>query len=153
MGFYREHVLPRILNKAMDTKVDRQARQRVCEGLHGQVVEIGFGSGLNAPFYPAAVTKVMAIEPSKVSMQLAQRRVNESPVAVEYAGLDGQRLDLPSGEFDAVLSTWTLCSIPDPRRRAPGGSSGPQAGRDVPLRRARSRARRRWRACSGDSSP
>jgi len=113
MGFYREHVLPRILNKAMDNKVERATRQRVCEGLHGQVVEIGFGSGLNAPFYPAEVTKVMAIEPSKLSMQLAQRRVDQSPVAVEYAGLDGQHLDLPSGEFDAVLSTWTLCSIPD----------------------------------------
>ena len=113
MGFYRETVLPRILNKAMDTKVERQIRGRVCEGLHGQVVEIGFGSGLNTGYYPSEVTKVFAVEPSKVSMQLAEPRIAMSSAAVEQAGLDGQHLDLPSEQFDAVLSTWTLCTIPD----------------------------------------
>ncbi len=61
MGYY----------KAMDTKVERAARGRVCEGLQGQVVEIGFGSGLNAVYYPSAVSKVLAIEPSQVSMRLS----------------------------------------------------------------------------------
>jgi ubiquinone/menaquinone biosynthesis C-methylase UbiE len=113
MGYYRDNVLPRILNKAMDTKVERAARERVCAGLHGQVVEIGFGSGLNASYYPPDVTKVLAVEPSKVSMQLAEPRIAASSAEVELAGLDGQHLDLPSEQFDAVLSTWTLCTIPD----------------------------------------
>ena len=113
MGFYRDKVLPRILNKAMDTKVERAARERVCAGLHGRVVEIGFGSGLNAGYYPPAVTKVFAIEPSELSMRLAQPRLAKSTAPVELAGLDGQHLDLPSEEFDNVLSTWTLCTIPD----------------------------------------
>jgi len=113
MGYYQDNVLPRILNKAMNTKVERAARERVCEGLYGQVVEIGFGSGLNAAYYPSEVTKVLAVEPSKVSMQLAEPRIAASSAEVELAGLDGQRLDLPSEQFDAVLSTWTLCTIPD----------------------------------------
>jgi len=103
MGYY----------KAMDTKVERAARGRVCEGLQGQVVEIGFGSGLNAVYYPSAVSKVLAIEPSQVSMRLAESRIAGSSADVELAGLDGQHLDLPSEQFDAVLSTWTLCTIPD----------------------------------------
>ena len=113
MGCYRDNVLPRILNKVMDTKVERAARERVCKGLHGEVVQIGFGSGLNAGFYPSEVTKVLAVEPSKVSMRLAESRIAASSTEVVPAGLDGQHIDLPSEQFDAVLSTWTLCTIPD----------------------------------------
>lgn len=113
MGFYRSQVLPRIQNKVMDTKVTRATRARVCEGLHGEVVEIGFGTGLNAYCYPPEVSKVFAVEPSKVCMHLAQPRIAKTSAKVELAGLTGERLDLPSEEFDAVLSTWTLCTIPD----------------------------------------
>ena len=113
MGVYREQVLPRVLNKAMNTKVEKEIRPRVCAGLHGKVVEIGFGSGLNTLHYPPEMTTVYAIEPSSVSMRLAEPRLQECPVPVERAGLTGERLDLPSEEFDAVLSTWTLCTIPD----------------------------------------
>jgi ubiquinone/menaquinone biosynthesis C-methylase UbiE len=113
MGIYQEQVLPRLLNKAMNTKVEREIRSRVCRGLRGQVVEIGFGSGLNTTYYPPEVTKVYAIEPSDVGMRLAEPRMRSSRAPVERAGLTGERLDLPSEEFDAVLSTWTLCTIPD----------------------------------------
>lgn len=113
MGFYREQVVPRLLDKAMDTKVEREVRARVCQPLAGDVVEIGFGSGLNAPFYPPAVSKVYAVEPSELSMRLAAPRIAGSTAAVELAGLTGEHLDLPSEAFDSVLSTWTLCSIPD----------------------------------------
>ena len=67
MGFYGERVLPRLLNVACATKSVEPLRRRVCEGLSGEVVEIGFGSGLNVPFYPAAVTGVAAVEPADVS--------------------------------------------------------------------------------------
>ncbi len=113
MGFYRTQVLPRIQNKVMDRAENRETRARVCEGLHGQVVEIGFGTGLNAMHYPPGVTKVLAVEPSTVCMRLAEPRVAATSAVVELAGLNGERLDLPSGEFDAVLSTWTMCTIPD----------------------------------------
>jgi ubiquinone/menaquinone biosynthesis C-methylase UbiE len=113
MGFYRNQVLPRIQNKVMDTKVTRATRARVCKGLHGDVVEIGFGTGLNASQYPPEVSKVLAVEPSKVCMHIAEPRIAETSAQVELAGLTGERLDLPTEEFDAVLSTWTLCTIPD----------------------------------------
>ena len=113
MGFYRNQVLPRIQNQVMDTKVTRATRARVCDGLHGEVVEIGFGTGLNARYYPPEVSKVLAVEPSTVCMRIAQPRLIETSAHVELAGLNGERLDLPSEEFDAVLSTWTLCTIPD----------------------------------------
>jgi ubiquinone/menaquinone biosynthesis C-methylase UbiE len=113
MSFYRDNVLPRILNKAMDTKINRAIRPRVCNGLGGDVVELGFGTGLNVPYYPSGVRRVLAIEPSQLCMHLAEGRIAASPVAVQPAGLDGQRLDLPSEQFEAVLSTWTLCTIPD----------------------------------------
>jgi ubiquinone/menaquinone biosynthesis C-methylase UbiE len=115
MGFYQEQILPRLQDKVMARKPNRAVRARVCEGLHGSVVEVGFGTALNARYYPAGVTKVVAIEPSRVCMRIAEPRIAKSTVPVEYGGLTGERLDLPSGEFDAVLSTWTLCTIPNLR--------------------------------------
>ena len=82
-------------------------------GLAGEVVEVGFGTGLNAPYYPPEISKVLAVEPSSVCMRLAQPRIVRSVTPVELAGLTGEHLDLPSEQFDAVLSTWTLCTIPN----------------------------------------
>jgi ubiquinone/menaquinone biosynthesis C-methylase UbiE len=113
MRFYGEQVLPRLINVACGMKTGDPLRSRVCEGLAGQVVEIGFGSGLNVPFYPAAVTEVAAVEPADVGWKLAGKRVAASPVPVRRSGLDGQSLTFPDGSFDAALSTWTLCTIPD----------------------------------------
>jgi ubiquinone/menaquinone biosynthesis C-methylase UbiE len=113
MGFYQEQLLPRFQDKVMARKATREVRGRVCSGLAGQVVEVGFGTGLNAAHYPSAVTRVVAIEPSRVCMRIAAPRIATSSVPVEFGGLTGERLDLPSEEFDAVLSTWTLCTIPD----------------------------------------
>jgi len=113
MGIYNEHVLPRIINAACGLKSADPLRSRVCEGLEGDVVEIGFGSGLNVPFYPDRVDRVAAIEPSDVGWKLAEKRVAEATVAVERSGLDGQSLPFADNTFDAAISTWTLCTIPD----------------------------------------
>ena len=115
MGVYEAQVLPRFVNVACNTKEARRQRQRVCAGLTGEVVEIGFGSGLNIPFYPAAVTRVAAVEPADVGWKLAAKRVSGSSVPVERAGLDGQALPFGDDQFDTALSTWTMCTIPDIR--------------------------------------
>jgi ubiquinone/menaquinone biosynthesis C-methylase UbiE len=113
MGFYAEQVLPRIINVACGMKLAEPHRRRVCEGLHGDVVEIGFGSGLNVPFYPAAVSRVAAVEPAEVAWKLAGKRLAVSTIPVQHSGLDGQSLPFAEGSFDTALSTWTLCTIPD----------------------------------------
>ena len=114
MGLYAERVLPRLLNVSCGSKQSRPLRERVCAGLHGRVVEIGFGTGHNVPFYPDTVERVAAIDPSALSWKLAQDRVSASTVPVEQAGTDGQARPFADDSFDAGLSTWTLCSIPDP---------------------------------------
>jgi SAM-dependent methyltransferase len=113
MGVYGDHVLPRIVDVACGLKTVRPLRQRVCAGLEGEVLELGFGSGHNVPFYPPAVSRVAAIEPAEVGWKLAAKRVSASPVPVERSGLDGQSLPFPDDSFDTALSTWTLCTIPD----------------------------------------
>jgi hypothetical protein len=75
----------------------------VCEGLHGRVVEIGFGSGLNVPFYPESVVGVAAIEPADVGWKLASKRLAASPVPVERSGLDGQSLSLADDSCDTAF--------------------------------------------------
>jgi ubiquinone/menaquinone biosynthesis C-methylase UbiE len=113
MGIYSEHILPRIVNAACGMKTAEPLRRRVCGALEGEVVEIGFGSGLNVPFYPTAVTRVAAVEPSDVGWKLAEKRVSASRVPVERSGLDGQSLPLPDDSYDSALTTWSLCTIPD----------------------------------------
>ena len=113
MGVYNEKVLPRILDVACDSKESHPQRRRVCEGLSGDVVEIGFGSGLNVPFYPLAVTQVTAVEPADLGWKLAGKRLRETRVPVHRAGLDAGSLAFPDDRFDTALSTWTMCTIPD----------------------------------------
>lgn len=113
MGIYAEQVLPRIVDVACNMKEAKPQRRRVCKGLHGEVLEVGFGSGLNVPFYPAAVTGVEAIEPAETGWKLARPRVAAARIPIRRSGLDGQSLPLPDDRFDTALSTWTLCTIPD----------------------------------------
>ncbi len=113
MGFYGEQVLPRVIDRACGPRSTTDTRRRVCAGLSGEVVEIGFGSGLNVPYYPPSVVSVDAVEPVDTAWQLAGRRLAASPVRVRRAGRDGQRLPFADDSFDAALSTWTMCTIPD----------------------------------------
>ncbi|WP_278315182.1 class I SAM-dependent methyltransferase [Lolliginicoccus levis] len=113
MGIYGDTILPRIINVACGTKLTGPQREQACAGLTGDVVEIGFGSGLNIPYYPPAVSRVLAIEPADAAWHIARKRVAHSPVPVERHGLDGQSLPLDDASCDSALSTWTLCTIPD----------------------------------------
>jgi len=113
MGFYDDQVVPRLMDRVMSRDDLTPIRARVAAPLDGDVLEVGFGSGLNVPHYPPAVTCVRAVDPATVGRRLAADRVASSPVPVEYAGLDGQSLPAESASVDHVLTTWTLCSIPD----------------------------------------
>lgn len=114
MGLYRDKILPRVIDKALDNEGVAEWRSRAIEGLTGVVVEPGFGSGLNVPLYPPEVTKVYAIDPAQIGEELASERLAASSVPVEFVGLDGQRLPLDDDSCDSALLTFTLCTIPDP---------------------------------------
>lgn len=113
MGIYREHVLPRLVDRACGTAEMARWRQRVTAGLSGTVVEIGFGSGLNMPVYPPEVQLVYAVEPALTARRLAEERIAESHVRVEHVALRGESIPLQDNSCDGALSTFTLCTIPD----------------------------------------
>lgn len=113
MSRYSEHVFPRLMNVVMNRRGNREIRDRVCAELSGDVVEIGFGTGLNLPHLPPAVRSVRAVDPSRLGVRLARPRMAATAAEVEIAGLDGQRMPFDADSADAVLSTWTLCSIDD----------------------------------------
>ena len=113
MGFYNDQVLPRFTNVMLGSKPFQAIRDEQCAGLKGDVLEIGFGSGLNLSHLPPEVTSIWTVEPSAVALKLAEKRIEASPADVHVGGLDGERLDFPDDRFDAALSTMTLCTIPD----------------------------------------
>jgi SAM-dependent methyltransferase len=116
MGLWTERVVPRLADRSLSTSDVARLREVALSGLRGRVLEIGFGSGLNVPHYPSAVTQVDAVEPSDLAWEMSARRRAGSSVTIERTGLDGQRLAAADGQYDAVLSTFTLCTIPDVER-------------------------------------
>jgi SAM-dependent methyltransferase len=130
MGFYREQVVPRLVDQMCGAVGFDRWRAQAADGLFGRVVEVGFGSGLNVPHYPDGVETVLAVEPARVARRLAEQRIRATQVRVEHVGLDGQAIPLDDASCDAALVTFTLCTVPDPaqvlgeirRVLRPGGS-------------------------------
>ncbi len=116
MGVYGDRILPWAIDKMCGTAENDGYRAAICAGLAGDGVEIGFGSGLNLPHYPPEVTSLMAVDPATYGRRLAADRVAASPVDVRYVGLDGSALPIDDESVDFVLTTWTLCTIPDAER-------------------------------------
>ncbi len=113
MGVYEERILPRMVELTCGGKDMAKFRRRTVEGLSGTIVEVGFGSGLNAPVYPPEVTEVKAVEPSMLARERSARHTVDTSARVEFVGLDGARLPLEDASCDGALSTFTLCTIPD----------------------------------------
>ena len=113
MGLYTNQILPRILDCGMGLSYIGEERQKCLSNVSGQVLEIGFGSGLNLPYYSSRVERLVAIDPSRVSAKLARKRVVVAPFPVEYLPLKGEEIPASEQSFDSVVSTFTLCTIPD----------------------------------------
>ncbi|MBW8884291.1 MAG: class I SAM-dependent methyltransferase [Planctomycetia bacterium] len=111
MGFYSRVIFPRICNFVLDTPLVAEQRKKVLESAGGEVLEIGFGSGLNLTHYPPSVRKITAVDPNPGMNGLAQRRIKQTGRQVEQRLLSGEKLPLEDGSFDCVVSTFTLCSI------------------------------------------
>lgn len=114
MGFYDKHILPRIVNVACGMGNIAQQREKIVPAAEGRVLEIGFGSGLNLPFYATdKVEKLWALEPSEDIRKLARKRMKNIPFEVEFLGLDAEEIPLEDNSVDTIVMTYTLCTIPD----------------------------------------
>lgn len=111
--FWEEHLLPRVIDLTCSDRATGKWRHQVCAPLAGEVLEVGFGSGTNLAHYPAAVERVHAIEPADLAWRRAQPAVAAFGRPVQRIGLDGARIDLPDASVDAVVSSYTMCTIPD----------------------------------------
>ena len=111
MGFYAHHVLPRMLDFTMRQKVLRPFRDRIVGAAEGRVLEIGLGSGLNLPLYGGNVRSVIGLEPSAELLRLARRSAPTVPIQMMEGSAEA--LPLEDRSVDTVVTTWTLCTIPD----------------------------------------
>ena len=113
MGLYSRHVFPRLCDWAMSDPRLGKLRSEALADVGGEVLEIGFGTGLNLAHYPEHVRKVTTVEPNAGMNRLARRRIAESGIVVDQRVLGGEELPFEDDTFDRVVSTWTLCSIPE----------------------------------------
>lgn len=115
MGFYNRHILPHILDCACATKPIRKQRAKIIPLAHGDVVEIGIGSGHNLPYYNQdKVTRLIGIDPDEHVWRKAAPRRAEFHKPLERLGLSGENIPLPDACADTVVVTYSLCTIPDP---------------------------------------
>ncbi len=115
MGFYDRHILPRFINCACGTKPITRQREKVVPLAKGTVLEIGVGTGLNLRHYDhGKVDKVIGLDPSEESWEIARRNNPDLPFALEFIGLPGEEIPLEDASVDTVMVTYALCTIPDP---------------------------------------
>jgi ubiquinone/menaquinone biosynthesis C-methylase UbiE len=116
MGFYSQVIFPICLDWAMSDPVVSQYRQEVLSNVSGEVLEIGFGTGLNLSYYPPQIHKLVTVDPNPGMNRRARKRIEESNIIVDNRVLSGEDLPFEDASFDSVVSTWTLCSIPNVER-------------------------------------
>jgi len=114
MSIYEDRILPHLVNFACSTKPARKQREKIVPLAKGEVLEIGFGSGLNLPFYDRQkVHKIWGLEPSEGMRRKARPVVEASGLNIEFIDLPGERIPLQANSVDTVLVTYSLCTIPD----------------------------------------
>lgn len=113
MSFYRHRVFPYLLDLAMASPALREPRRRTLAPAQGRILEIGFGTGRNLAHYPASVTRIEAIDPDRDLDRVSLPRIRRARIAVDFHHLDAEHLPFAAESFDTVVSTMTLCSIPD----------------------------------------
>ena len=123
MGIYDRHLLPTCVDLVMRAGQSRRVRREVLASARGDVLEVGVGSGINLPFYPGGVSSIVGVDPSVRLLEMAAKRARPARGAaraakptLELVLASAERLPFASARFDTVVSTWTLCSIPDQAR-------------------------------------
>ena len=112
MGFYSNLIIPYCIDFTLSGSTLKKYRQQLLADVSGEILEIGFGTGLNLPHYPDNVTKITTIDPNAGMQRLARSRIAASNISVDHKVLNGESLPMADDSFDSVVCTWTLCSIP-----------------------------------------
>jgi ubiquinone/menaquinone biosynthesis C-methylase UbiE len=113
MGLYRDVIFPHLLDFVMSRPNMMEQRARTLDESHGDVLEIGFGTGLNLEYYPEAVKQLTVLDPARMLPKRVNCRIAAARMPIEKAYLDAEQLPFDTKRFDVVVSTWTLCTIPD----------------------------------------
>lgn len=116
MGFYATTIFPRLCDLVLGRPSVARHRRELLATACGEILEIGFGTGLNLPHYPAGVRKVTAVDPSPAMHRLARARIKQAGIVVDYRPLGGESLPFGESTFDTVACTFTLCSIDEVNR-------------------------------------
>ena len=116
MGLYCRHIFPRLMDWFMSGEEFQRLRRELLEAACGDVLEIGFGTGLNLPHYPSRMTSLSVIDPAILLPRRVSQRIASVSFPVEASHVTAEHLPYPDRRFDTVVSTWTLCTIPDPAR-------------------------------------
>jgi len=114
-NFYHRHISPRMIDALCGSPAISRQRAKVVPRAEGRVLEVGFGSGTNLPFYDSTkVEHLFALEPDPYMRKLADKRLAASPLkAIEFLDLPGEEIPLEDASVDTVVVTFTMCTIPD----------------------------------------
>jgi len=113
MGVYSKYIFPRLLDRAMSSEAKETVRQRLLADARGDVLEIGFGTGLNLRHYPKQISRLVAVDTNPGMHRRAVQRLQQCHFSVEHHQVAAEATGLESASFDTVVSTWTLCSVAD----------------------------------------
>ena len=114
MGFYNDKIVPRLVTCACGTKPILKQREKVVPQAQGNVLEIGMGAGHNLPYYdPQRVQSIVGIDPCQTSWRMAASRAAQVGVPLDFVEGSAEKMPLPDAQFDTVLMTFSLCTIPD----------------------------------------
>jgi len=114
MNLYEKWILPRLVDVAMRNKEATRYRSQIVPQARGTVLEIGVGSGLNLPFYSAGVERLYGLDPSEELLTMARKKARGITLPIEFLAHTGEEIPLDDASVDTVVTTWTLCTIPDP---------------------------------------
>jgi SAM-dependent methyltransferase len=112
MGFYRERIVPALIDLSMRNTVLRPYRARVAGAVEGRVLDVGVGSGLNLPFYGGKAREIFGLDPSPRLLARAQTNAAQAQCPVHLIEGSAERIPLADHSVDTIVMTWTGCSIP-----------------------------------------
>ena len=111
MRFYYDHIVPHLVNLAMRNRLLNAYRQRIVPLAEGRVLEIGIGSGMNLPFYTDRASVILGLEPHPKLLEMASQKSHRGRAKLMEGSAES--IPLVSASVDTVVTTWTLCSIPE----------------------------------------